>query len=283
MVAEDSAYRSFAQNLYALSVSSGSIASTCRQLGINRQQFNKYLAGTTLPSSSTLLKISKHFGVDQRSLFEDPHASNENGYLVASSVQTKTQFTALEARVLAEMEGTQCTSLREGCYYVYFPGKTGSLIFKRSALFVRNVDGRTIFVRLSTGQNQTTKLRKAQMRHEGLALETDNRVYLLAKNKHAHQEISLLSFGNVDLSSKVFGGLALTLAPWGAPVCTRFSVEYVGPWSDRREVVRNIGPFSVVSPDVSDDLRLSLTTPLKSTEPVLDPYDFFEQLRGRRL
>ncbi len=51
-----------------------SISSVCRALGINRQQFNKYLSGCAIPSVFLLGKIARFFGVNTEELFL-PHAA----------------------------------------------------------------------------------------------------------------------------------------------------------------------------------------------------------------
>jgi transcriptional regulator with XRE-family HTH domain len=282
MSSEESIFKLFSRNLYNLSVKSGSIAETCRQLGINRQQFNKYLAGTTLPSAATMLKLTKYFGVDQRSLFESEPSQHSDLSPAEASPPDRPLRGAVERRIMSDIAGTQCASLKPGCYSLYFPGAIGAGYFKRSALFIRNVDDLTVFVRLSSGKPQASRRHKIQMRHDGLAIEIDKKIYLVGKNRVAHREISLLSFGEVDLPiQNIFGGLALTIAKWGRPICTRVSAEYIGPWTARRAVIAAVGEFPFDSPEISDELRRSLLAPLKSTEAVLGPYDFFNELRSR--
>ncbi|WP_235865285.1 helix-turn-helix domain-containing protein [Alloyangia mangrovi] len=50
----------------------GSISQICRKIGINRQQFNKYLAGKHLPSTANIRAISNHFGLAPEVMFEAP-------------------------------------------------------------------------------------------------------------------------------------------------------------------------------------------------------------------
>ena len=47
-----------------------SVAEVCRKLEINRAQFNRYLNGTTTPSSFILQKICDFFGVELSCLGE---------------------------------------------------------------------------------------------------------------------------------------------------------------------------------------------------------------------
>ncbi len=60
------------KNLMALCRRHGSIASVCRELDMNRQQFNKYLTGTVLPAPATLEKICAFFDIVPQTLFDDP-------------------------------------------------------------------------------------------------------------------------------------------------------------------------------------------------------------------
>jgi hypothetical protein len=60
----------FGANLRTLSASATSIAGLCRDLGINRTQFNRYLVGEAFPRPDVLDQICRFFGVDARILLE---------------------------------------------------------------------------------------------------------------------------------------------------------------------------------------------------------------------
>jgi transcriptional regulator with XRE-family HTH domain len=62
--------RIFGRNLRLLSAPYGSIASLCRELGINRTQFNRYLSGESFPRPDILHRICVFFDVDARVLLE---------------------------------------------------------------------------------------------------------------------------------------------------------------------------------------------------------------------
>jgi hypothetical protein len=53
----------FAANLRLLCDKRKSVSAVCRDIGINRQQFGRYLAGSALPSKYNLGVIARHFGV----------------------------------------------------------------------------------------------------------------------------------------------------------------------------------------------------------------------------
>lgn len=57
-------------NLRELSKSAGSISALCRDLGVNRTQFNRYLTGESFPRPDVLFRICQYFGVDARIILE---------------------------------------------------------------------------------------------------------------------------------------------------------------------------------------------------------------------
>jgi hypothetical protein len=61
----------FGQNLRALCATKPSISSVCRDLGINRVQFNRYLAGTSFAKPDILVEICEYFEVDARIFVEE--------------------------------------------------------------------------------------------------------------------------------------------------------------------------------------------------------------------
>ncbi len=62
----------FATNLKYLCGFYRSVTDVCRRLGINRQQFNKYLTETSMPSRHTMRKICDFFGVEEYEILLPP-------------------------------------------------------------------------------------------------------------------------------------------------------------------------------------------------------------------
>lgn len=57
-------------NLRELAKSTASVSALCRDLGINRTQFNRYLSGESFPRPDVLFKICQYFKVDARIILE---------------------------------------------------------------------------------------------------------------------------------------------------------------------------------------------------------------------
>ncbi len=64
----------FGQNLKTLTAPYGSVSALCRELGINRTQFNRYLSGESFPRPDVLHQICRFFNVDARILLEPVEA-----------------------------------------------------------------------------------------------------------------------------------------------------------------------------------------------------------------
>ena len=69
MVVSRKLVESFAINLRLFSNKKSSIAEICRETKIHRQQFNKYLSGSSFPNAHNLSKICRYLGVSAETLF----------------------------------------------------------------------------------------------------------------------------------------------------------------------------------------------------------------------
>lgn len=61
------------KNLHWLCAREGSVSDVCRRLGVNRQQFARYLSGGAKPSARTLWRLCRYFDVEEDVILA-PHA-----------------------------------------------------------------------------------------------------------------------------------------------------------------------------------------------------------------
>lgn len=105
-------------NIGRLAKSRGNISTVCRRLGINRQQFNKYLTGQHLPSQVNLNAICDFFGVKFADLIspdmEIPEARHPSEYLVGyqSFIESPFLQSVLAASDSAKLEDYVGTYLK---------------------------------------------------------------------------------------------------------------------------------------------------------------------------
>ncbi len=64
---------SLSENLRVLCRNYPSISQVCREIGINRHQFDRYLRGTSRPSAHNLLRICEFFGVTEKEIERSPN------------------------------------------------------------------------------------------------------------------------------------------------------------------------------------------------------------------
>lgn len=90
-------------NLRQLSRQAVSISALCRDLGINRTQFNRYLSGESFPRPDVLHRICSYFGVDARILLDpvEKISAPETGILRHPAVE---DFVGHSARPLVETD-----------------------------------------------------------------------------------------------------------------------------------------------------------------------------------
>ena len=74
-LASESSTANFAYNLVRLCKREASIAAVCRATKINRQQFNRYLAGRAFPNAANRVKICRYFNMSESELFRPPAAA----------------------------------------------------------------------------------------------------------------------------------------------------------------------------------------------------------------
>lgn len=262
-----SPHRNFADNLRALCARHGSIAAVCSAIGMNRQQFNKYLAGSTLPNAPTLEKICGFFEVAPESLFHVPHG-NQPDSLGLSRAASLT---------LGKMRQS---TLRPGCYYFYTPWSREPSKCMRAALFVYQKDGLTLFSRFtkfrSPGHRQRYSL---SGRHDGVVLELDNAKYLLATSHKGQGEMSLVSIGvESSLSQDFINGLALVMDPAGHPIALRAALEYRGAASILRRTISEACILALSDPGIPEEVRQAVSAPPHGKAPYLEAFSLLDSL-----
>lgn len=271
-----SPHRNFADNLRALCARHGSIAAVCRALGMNRQQFNKYLSGSTLPNVATLEKICGFFRIESESLFHDP-AGFEKPKRAPPLAGLPLHGLGLAAGAIA---GMQPATLRPGCYHLYslWPRDEGKCL--REALFIQEKGGATLFTRFTkyrpVGQRQHYFL---SGRHDGMVLETHNMRFLLSLNRKGCGEVSLISIGAENaLSQGLLNGLALVMSPSGTPQAVRASLEFRGCSELLRRTIREAGILALSDAAVPDQVRMSLSMPRAAPLAHLEAFSLLDGL-----
>ena len=112
----------FAKNIRTLSERSRSVSALCRELGINRQQFARYLSGASTPSVYNRRRLADHFGMSLAELsiehgeFERRHGDTPK---VANTMRAKAEMQMQHVSLGKSLGNLAELKAYTGYYYSY--------------------------------------------------------------------------------------------------------------------------------------------------------------------
>lgn len=272
--------RQFAQNLRGLCGRHKSVSDVCRQLDINRQQFNKYLAGAALPSPHVLSRICRFFSVSEGDLLMAPEeflARSAGTPPLTDAVAGAPLSAPLDPMASQFPDSTRKLERYLGYYHSCycspaFPGR----ILRSLSQIVRKGDqvyDRTI-ERLPDHQRSRAR---TVVRYVGTVIHTDDRIYISHANLYMHQTMSMLVLypsyrPNVGKLSGVF--VSVSSGPGRQPFAARAVYEYLGPKPNLRQALGACGLFPLDSPEISEDTKLRVSNVIPVGETTLRALEY---------
>jgi transcriptional regulator with XRE-family HTH domain len=265
----------------ALCTRHGSIAAVCRAIGMNRQQFNKYLSGSAFPSPASLEKICSFFGVPAETMFDAPKGFRGKLPFGESDVSALLSNLPLDAvmGISGSLAKLKNSTMQEGCYFFYYPWPRDPTCCARAALVVHKRGGFTFFTRFTKfrklGENQRYYLRG---RHDGMVLESDGAKFLIGVNRKGFGELSLVSFGLENrLSKDFYSGIAVVMGPTANPLSLRVTMQYRGSLDLLRKTIAQAGVLSLSDPSVAEEIKKSVSGEYHAAVPELRPFQLFDK------
>lgn len=240
----------FAQTLRKLCATRPSIAHVCRETGINRQQFNRYLSGEAVPRVDTLTLLARYFrvGLDQLLGKDGPTLPpvGDSGPAPLSE-----QIGLAVSAALSQMELNSEPMLKAGYYFQYCLSSSRERNIYIFPILIKN-DGICIFRRkitISRGK------RTVVLNHKGLVFSIGAISYI-NYNDIVHNMTTghIKLFHSTEVPAKYIAGVHLVLSagPSAQPFAGRTVFEYLGPVLQRERVRKQIGLHprdSVLVPD----------------------------------
>jgi hypothetical protein len=235
----------FAANLARLCEREASIAAVCRATGINRQQFNRYLAGGSLPNKRNLDKICRHFNIEEPDLFKSGAGQS------AREVNVETQWSHADMRAVMKLLHSESpTSVASGLYYAHFAHPHDPKSMMRSVIVVRRDGNMTTFRRLTgVAESRGSWWSHFNGDHKGLIVERRHCLYFVGLNSVGNHEPTLLVLRWVPNSDPILGGHASILTPFG-PTVTAAVVTPCPPGTSLKAAIRGSHAYSFESADI---------------------------------
>ncbi len=246
---------SLPRNLKLLCSYAPSIAAVCRGVGINRQQFTKYLNGSARPSARNMRRIADYFGIEEDE-FRLPHG--QFAELVSLRPRARHLLRALgpAATQLDRMFAASTDSLRPYCgyyfYYYYTPSRPGMI--RRSLLRINAWKG-VHYTRLTERiQPEETPLGRSHfIRYVGVAVMLGGRIFITDHNSKTLRSISqTILFPAAGDEPQVLTGMTLGVQGRSAraPFAAQVFLEYLGPSTDTRRALARTGIFEADGGDL---------------------------------
>lgn len=236
-----------------------SIAEVCRRIGVNRQQFNKYLAGQVRPSKHNMRRICDFFGVTEAELLLEEHRFAALLAIKRRPAAEQTPPPHLRGlKALRRASGD--LSRYVGCYYRYFytfghPGRItrsfGVLARSGESYFWKNIE---LFRDTPFGRRQVVS------KYEGVAFLVGDRISILEYDALMSSSITQLV---LYPSYKPGIGYLVGVQTGGSirrgrkPAASAVLLEYLGPEVDARRALARCGLFAeeAIDPDIRALIR----------------------------
>jgi transcriptional regulator with XRE-family HTH domain len=184
-----------AVNLRRLCAMHGSIAAVCREMGVNRQQFDRYLSMDALPNRATTTRICQYFAIEEAELYRDPETFDGfDGPVKPAKPRDPTGDGPIEGRVFAP----PLPQIAPGFYLTYFsiPESPDETLCAVTA--IRTEGERTTFRRMTgLSESRTSRWSYFVGDHEGIVMERNNWFYFLALNRRGAKEPTFMSLRSV--------------------------------------------------------------------------------------
>ena len=263
----------FSSNIRNLCAEKPSITHVCREIGINRQQFNRYLSGEGMPSAHNLRRICNYFGLKEADLFLS-REKFETLHTINSNKSTKTPI-----NILSQAFPGNLGAMRRyiGTYYSHFftPSWDGNILKGLVMLYER--DGYIVSRSVERGTNPDGTIR-FRVRFDGLASYRSNRIFIIESeqgNEGSMVETILFPAHRQQISYLRGMTMGVAWRPRLMPYSSRTIWQRVSERTSAREALKRCGVFPLDSRYINKTVRDFLSEDDTSISGESHNADFF--------
>lgn len=208
-----------AVNLRRLCAMHGSIAAVCREMGVNRQQFDRYLSKDALPNRATTVRICQYFGIDEGELYRDPEMVDA---LDRPARPDRQRGQVGDGPIAARLFAPPIPQIAPGFYFTYFSIPQSPEQLLCAVTSIRSDGERTTFRRMTgLAESRGTAWSYFMGDHEGVVLERLNWFYFMGLNRRGTQEPTFMAVQWGPFSPEpLLCGHAMIVTPLGPSVTT---------------------------------------------------------------
>ncbi|MTH95565.1 helix-turn-helix transcriptional regulator [Roseibium sp. RKSG952] len=257
---KEDARKLYATNLRLLCQKHKSVSEIARKIGINRQQIEKYLKGTSLPSAYWQHQIAE--------FFETPVEAFFLGDVIPGTLLAQSKATASRNNpsVLVEsLSSSELSRLRnyEGIYHVHFVSPAFKSLIHVGVTLIREQNHRmnsVFFVR--SRDPETGIIHRSHL--YGTVFLRGERLFIVESSKRAQDRLSetILYPSHGDRMKYMTGiCVGLTWHPESEPYASRTIWRRAGASLDLKQAIRGCGLYSLSNPQIDPVVRNYFGTP----------------------
>lgn len=237
-----------------------SVSEVCRRLLLNRQQFNRYLAGSSAPSRHNHRRISDFFGLEEHELLM-PHEVFAETFARRTAARQLLPALDRHAALLREASRSGSRDLHEYCgfYFKYFFSYLGNGRIKRELAHWR-YDGDTLVSSVKqrfTGEDEDGEVSLRFTTYRGLVGSLGDRLTTIDAQRGGGREMSMMILYPKRRLLRQLHGMTIgvshgTIRAIGA---ARVVMDFLGTQIDIRAALGALGTFDADDPSVPEPIR----------------------------
>lgn len=271
-VVDQARRRDYSANLQFCCDHYRSVSDLCRKLGINRQQFNRYLSGETLPSRFNHKKMSDFFGLEDEELFI-PHRRFISSFGRKKSETLFPEDLRNFSYIMRNMAGASVKFLEEyrGYYFRHFISFNGDGRIKRELVHWRLSEGTMVSTTKQRFYGSGARTSLQFVTYRGVVGSVGDRIFTIGADRFDGRDVGMSMLNPSMHKLHRLEGIMMGIAPTSSRRITagRVVLEFLGRSIDRRKALQAVGILPFDDPSVPDDIRTSICNEISAEEYLL--------------
>lgn len=264
--------RTFAQNLGYLCGFYSSVAEVCRRLGMNRQQFNKYLSGQVRPSRHNMHRICDFFGVNESEMLLE-HGRFVETISLRKAPLVNDSLTEPLHHLEILYRSSKNLDRYVGYYFRYFYsfGHAGKIVKSLAHLFER--DGRYFWKNIEIHWSDAPGSRPTTTKYTGAVLFLGERIFIVEYEsmlRNAVTQVTLFPSYHTRMTRLRGIQTGAPTARGRRPGASLVLMEYLGRRIHIRDALRSSGIFPDDDPAIDPAIRALIVNRIPGDSYVLE-------------
>ncbi|WDZ81474.1 helix-turn-helix transcriptional regulator (plasmid) [Ensifer adhaerens] len=266
--------RNFAENLRLACSYERSVSDLCRNLEINRSQFNRYMRAAARPSPNILNRLCDHFGVEATEFHLPPEHFTRIIALRRRTVKPRPPY----ADTVDRLRTASLPTLRSyaGYYHVYYYSMSSPGMILRGLMHIFTHDNDVYYRRIERFPGRDSTSEAFKCRYTGTALFLEDRIFLIDVESLTGNEITqTILFPSRRNRIGRLTGLVMGVSSNSQRkiACSRVLLEWLGTEIAIRPALARCGLFSPETAEIAPSIRDAIDNSRDPATPLFYPLD----------